>query len=232
MIVTVDGRVRQFVEFSDFRDGKPTGGRIVRIGERGEVQTDLRADFHGLDIASKLTAADQLEKQRLTSRLLNGLANLVLPDQLHAQAVEDNPCAGWEQALAAAASASIVAGIFAGTTAAACTVVLISCPAFIGAELAYLASLALVVWTENKYLECTALHPYCFDGGYMTNGSCESGSGGGGGSNGSGSGGEPGGSGTASGGGWPSGSLTCNWNTSWGYDQYGNFVTHSWVQCI
>ncbi|WP_411281286.1 hypothetical protein [Gemmatimonas sp.] len=110
--------------------------------------------------------------------------------------------------------------------------VLLSCPAFVGAEQAYLASLALVVWTENKYLECTALHPYCFDGGYMTNGSCESGSGGGGGSNGSGSGGEPGGSGTASGGGWTGGSLTCNWNTSWGYDQYGNFVTHSWVQRI
>lgn len=236
MIVSINGRMSSVVEFEDSAARRPTTGRVIQFDSTGAVLVEMRVDFRDVTWQSKLSVIERQSLRQVAGRLLRGFENLVLPDVLHAQRVEDDPCAGTEQFLMGAIAAQAAAGIAAHAAALACTVALFTCPGFLAAEAAFVIASSLAIYASIEYDECRSLHPPCFEGGYMTNGSCllpDSGGGGsgGGGSGGGGDGGSGGTGGTGGTGGGGGGYVSCHWDTWWTTEN-GVIVTHSAVVCI
>lgn len=234
MIVSINGRMSNMVEFEDFVGRRPTTGRVIQFDSTGSVVAEMRVKFRDVAWQSRLSVIDRQSLRQVAGRLLRGFENLVLPDVLYAQRVEDDPCAGTEQFLMGAIAAQAAAGIAAQAAALACTVALFTCPGFLAAEAAFVIASSLAIYASIEYDECRSLHPPCFEGGYMTNGSCllpDSGGGwtGGGGSGGGGDGGTGGTGGT--GGGGSGGYQSCHWETWWTTEN-GVIVTNSALVCI
>lgn len=234
MIASVDGKASVFVEFESFVRGRPTVARVTQLAASGQVLSATHVDMRDVSLQGRLAVRDSDGLRRSAHRLLRGLSNLVLPDVLHAQQVEDDPCAGTEQFLAGTLAALAVAVVGTEVAAAGCLVALPFCAAYIVAQALTGIAAALAWYALVQFNECRVLHPHCFQGGYMTNGSCDapstatgSGSGVGGGSSGT---GETGGTGDSGAGG--SGDISCYWDTWWGPGANGTLVTYSGLVCI
>ena len=230
MMLRLDGRLRHTVEFTSV-DGRglPTRVRLVQIDTTGRVSSEYSVDLSRVVMTNRLTATEQSTLQTMFRRLLNRGASLVLPDALQAQAVEDDPCSGWEQAYIAALAVEGTAIVALNVVASGCVLAFFACPG-VPAALAVLAIATVATFAcEHELGQCRALHQPCFQGGYMTNGSCAPAGGGGGAGSGGGGGGGGNGGGVGGGGGF----TVCTVHNVWGYDAWGMPVlTLSWVDCI
>lgn len=176
----------------------------------------MQVDLRSLDLTSRtLSLRQQVEMRGMYYRLLSGISSIVLPDKLMAQAVEDDPCDDEEDLLGGAAAAVATAAVAVDLAALACAIAPVSCASLVAAEAAFFIAFGLMTYFQIELDECRSDHPPCFDGGFMTNGSCEApGSGSGGTGGGGGGGGGEGGSGGGGGGGGGGGSsIICYWET-------------------
>ena len=218
IINQVDGRMRQIVEFTSIGGAQlPTSARMIQLDASGRVESETTLDLSKVSVTNRLAAHQRPQLLEQVGRLLRNGVSLVLPDALHAQAVEDDPCAGWEQAMVGAVAVAATAASAASIAAGFCTVALFTCEAYLVASAAAIIAAAAEYYCAAQLAECRDLHPACFSGGWMTNGSCAApGSGGG----------------WGGGGGGGGGGVSCIWYTEWYIDDNGVYVTHSWVECI
>ncbi len=197
-LVVVDGVVRQQYEVTYSANGKNmTAVRSLSFNEKGSLQAEQVADVSQLSLASRVAAVDQAGLQRSVGRLLRGVANLVLPDQLHAQTPVPNCNLGDLQRQLEIASNVFLANAAAFMVAsAACVLLPLSCG--VAADLA-IAGIALFVTVETLSSQVAA---------------CEqewNGTGGGTGGTGGGGTGSTGGGGTGGTGGG-GGDIWCDWD--------------------
>jgi hypothetical protein len=131
IINRVDGRLRQIVEFTSVgRADLPTRARLIQLDASGRVESETTLDLSQVSVANRLAARERPQLMEQLGRMLRNGMSLVLPDALHAQAVEDDPCAGWEQALVGAVAVAATAASAASIAAGFCTVSLLACEAY------------------------------------------------------------------------------------------------------
>jgi hypothetical protein len=237
MMIQIDGRMRHMIEFTALNaSGLPKEVRMVQLDSAGRLSSEYTVDLSRVSLNRRLAAAEQT----MFRRLLRGGANLVLPDVLQAQQVEDDPCAGLEQGrvLAAAALATLAAGL--NVVAAGCNPItgIAGCPTFAAALAAVAIATGVFLYFDVEFDKCRAKHESCFEGGYMTNGSCDlpntggSGRGGEGGEGGEGGGGGGRGFGGGVGGGGGGHDINCMVYTI--YTWTNGWITgiHTYIQCI
>ena len=159
----------------------PTRARLIQLDASGRVESETTLDLSQVSVVNRLAARERPQLMEQLGRMLRNGMSLVLPDALHAQAVEDDPCAGWEHLVGAVAVAATAAS-WASIAAGFCTVSLLTCEAYLVASAAAAVAALAEYYLAVQFAECRELHPPCFSGGWMTNGSCQApGSGGGGG---------------------------------------------------
>lgn len=234
VLVSIDGALSSITELERSSSGRLASARSINLDRTGKVLSEMQVDLRGFDPNSRnLSLRHQVEMRAMYHRLLSGISNLVLPDKLMAQAVEDDPCDGDDDLLVGAAAAVASAAVAVEVASFACAISPPACIALVGAEATFFIALGVMTWAQIELDECRSLHPPCFDGGFMTNGSCESaGSGSGGtGGGGGGGGGEGGGSGGSGGGSGGGSSIICYWETQTWYDG-SSYHTVSTMYCI
>lgn len=200
----IDGKINSMVDikYQGSSRKKIESIRLVLLDDELRTTVDMAVDTRSLQVSSLLALEDQEGLKRTYGKLLRGLGNIVLPDQLHAAVPPGHPCKGSEDSLIAMTTAYVAAAAALNAALASCTVVWFSCPAAPGLAVA----LAIITYFEAYYAieygECLAANPDCpYELG------CEEGGSGGSGSSG-------GGSGGGGGGGWTSGgapSIQCDY---------------------
>lgn len=238
MVVRVDGKMRQMLEFNEGAGGRRLGKvRMVSYDDKGKQLADVDADMTG--VTSPLTAlGDSTPKSgllaacgELAQRLASGVADMLLPATLHAQSAD--PCQAEFDRMTLAGIT--LAGVAANAVyqAGLCAATFITCPTAVAATLAAAAAGAAYYYIAYRYEECRQMNPPC---GEFEMDQCSGGSDGAGGGGGDGGSWESdGGSGGFTPSGWTEtggGAGTyCYWHTT-SWIQNGTHYTHSEFACI
>lgn len=141
-LTLVDGRVISMKRFKYRRQAKSWSVAEVTttsLDSTGRVAAVTRTELND-NVRSAARASDYVKGGLMA--LGSGLANLVLPDALHAATVsdEEEACTAEKMFLASAIAWEVAAAIGLWTAAAACVGTLIGCVAFLGAQANWVAA--------------------------------------------------------------------------------------------
>lgn len=243
-IIVVDGVMRQQYELTYQSNSKKVNSiRALVFDEHGKLSAEQMTDVSKLIVGQRLSGIAQAEGRQYFGRLLRGMANLVLPDQLHAQSPVTDPCGGSRQNFELTVDLALTNGVLLTAAVAACAFgIAPACAVAVDLAVVLAGLVTAAVFWNNELNTCRAEYPACPGPTWGSGGTCPpddqfemNGGGpyiGSGGSGGSGSTGSStyGSSWTPSG--WSNGSTGgtyCAWREYWNQN---TFTTYAEFSCV
>lgn len=243
-IIVIDGVMRQQYELTYQSNSKKLNSvRGLVFDERGKLSAEQVTDVSNLVVGQRLSGIAQADGRQYFGRLLRGMANLVLPDQLHAQSPVTDPCVGSRQNFELTIDLMLGNGVLLSAALAACGLGFAPvCAYAVDLTIALAALATTALFWNNELNTCRAEFPSCPGPTWGSGGTCPpdeqwemNGGGSSGGSSGSGGSGSTlsstyGSSWTPSG--WSNGSTGgtyCAWREYW---DPNTFTTHAEFSCV
>ena len=192
-LIMIDGTMRQEVELTYRADKKKLASvRALSYDKDGHFLAEDEADVSNLEVVEKLSVAERSGLQKTFGRLLRGAANLVLPDQLHAQDPMADPCKGYAENLTVYAELVLANTAIADAALAACIAIgvvpfagQLACSIAAATAVTLAGLIVAAAHYDSLFSACRVDHPSC-GSSWGSNGICPSPTGSGG-SNGGGS---------------------------------------------
>lgn len=207
-VFMVDGKMREQIEVTRKANNKGLASvRILSFDKNGHFLAEDQSDVSKLTVGERLVVAERSGLRKAVGRILNGAANLVLPDQLLAQDHWSDPCRDADDNRTLYNELLGAAIVISESLAVACVEIglvpiigQLTCAAAASAVLATIPLIIAAEHYEGVFLVCRDANPSC--GSYWgSNGTCNTPTTGGGGGGNTGGTGGTGSSGSGSSGG-------------------------------